>query len=155
MTRRVAVRWLGLLGAASLALACAQRSGAKPESVALAPPPDASAAAARSPLVTPGAASPEEAWRELCAAMRDGRPVEPFATSAGIESLEAQVRGEPRATAFARWGASWSSPQWEVRWRSRGGSRAEAVAGPESKEHGLVFVRTPDGWKLNRWVPGE
>jgi hypothetical protein len=159
MTRRRqgVVRCSSLLGAASLALACRVGGGAKAESVTL---PDASAPpqpVTHSTNVARaiGASSPEDAWRELCAAMRDGRPVEPFATRAGIDSLEAQVRGEPRATAFARWGAGWGSPQWEVRWRSRESDRAEAFAGPEAKEHGLSFVRTPEGWKLDRWLPGQ
>jgi hypothetical protein len=100
-----------------------------------------------------GATSPEEAWSKLLLAMRNGAPVEPFATPAGIASLEHGVRDEPRAQAFARWGSGWAA--WEVRWKARTGESAEALLGPEVKEHGLRFVRTPDGWKLDRWTPGE
>jgi hypothetical protein len=85
--------------------------------------------------------------------MRDGTPVEPFATPAGIASLEHGVRDEPRAAAFSRWGSSWAA--WDVRWKARTEQTAEAVAGPEVKEHRLRFVRTPEGWKLDQWLPGD
>jgi hypothetical protein len=75
------------------------------------------------------------------------------ATPAGIASLEKGVSGEDKHVAFARWGKGWAA--WEVRWKKRDEGRAEASLGPEAKEHGLEFVRTPEGWKLDRWMPGE
>jgi hypothetical protein len=76
-----------------------------------------------------------------------------FATNGGIASLEAGVRGEAKAAAFRRLGEGWST--WSIRWKARAGDRASAMLGPEAKEHGLDFARTPEGWKLDRWSPGE
>ncbi|MFO0547113.1 MAG: hypothetical protein U0271_01930 [Polyangiaceae bacterium] len=112
-----------------------------------------SATSAAPTSATSAASSPEVAWQDLLAAMRAGEPLEPYATVNGIRSLEAGVHGESRATTFARWGTSWQS--WEVRWVERTDTQARANLGPEVKEHGLLFVRTPSGWKLDRWQPGE
>lgn len=102
-----------------------------------------------------GASSPEEAWLGLLTAMRAGdeSAMARFATSGGIASLEAGARGEAKATAFRRWGEGWS--KWSIRWKARAADRANAMLGPEAKEHGLDFARTPEGWKLDRWSPGE
>jgi len=102
-----------------------------------------------------GAASAEDAWKEVLAAMQagDDAALARVATPAGIASLEKGVSGEDKHVAFARWGKGWAA--WEVRWKKRDAERAEAALGPEAKEHGLVFVRTAEGWKLDRWTPGE
>ena len=102
-----------------------------------------------------GAATAEDAWRAVLAALSagDDQGLARAATPAGIASLEKGVSGEDKHVAFARWGKGWGA--WEVRWKKRDADRAEASLGPEAKEHGLVFVRTPDGWKLDRWMPGE
>jgi len=99
--------------------------------------------------------SPDDAWLQLLAALRagDSAAIGRLTTSAGLASLRAGARGEPEATAFARWGKGWAG--WEIRWRSRTADRAEAWLGPQSKEHGLVFVRTGADWRLERWSPGE
>lgn len=107
--------------------------------------------------------SVDDAWTSLLAAMRAGDDVAiaRWTTPAGLASLRAGVHGEPEHTAFARWGAGWA--KWELRWKLKSGDRATAALGPEAKEHGLEFVRTPTGdgatgdggWKLERWSPGE
>ncbi len=102
-----------------------------------------------------GAASAEDAWKQLLAAMRagDDAGIARSATVDGIGSLARGAGTEDKHVAFARWGKGWS--EWEVRWKKRDADRAEAALGPEAKEHGLVFVRTSEGWKLDRWMPGE
>jgi hypothetical protein len=104
---------------------------------------------------TVGAGSPDDAWKNVLAAMQagDDAALARFATPAGIASLESGAHGEDKHVAFKRWGKGWG--EWEVRWHKRDAERAEAWLGPEAKEHGLVFVRTTDGWKLDRWTPGE
>jgi len=99
--------------------------------------------------------SVEDAWTSLLAAMRagDDAAIAKWTTPAGLASLRAGVHGEPEHTAFARWGAGWA--KWEVRFKQKTPDRATASLGPEVKEHGLDFVHTPDGWKLERWSPGE
>jgi hypothetical protein len=104
---------------------------------------------------TVGAASAEDAWQLVLVALKTGddAALARSVTPAGIASLEAGVSGEDKHVVFARWGKGWSA--WEVRWKKRDAERAEAALGPESKEHGLVFVLTAEGWKLDRWMPGE
>lgn len=118
-------------------------------------PAASSPASTETGLAAVGAPSPEEAWTRLLAAMRDGddEAIARLTTAAGLASLEHGVIDEPRATAYARWGAGWA--KWSIRWRTRTADRAEAALGPEPKEHGLRFVRTAEGWKLDRWTPGE
>lgn len=173
MTSRSPVRpALALAPLLSLALGLTACAGGSPENVAegpssaapeapsaaltvtlpVAPSASPSTSASAAPRVS-GAATPEAAWRGLLAAMRDGSAIEPWATSRGVASLEAGARGEPTKTAYARWGKGWQA--WEVRWTTRDADAAHANLGPEVKEHGLDFVRTPDGWKLDRWQPGE
>jgi hypothetical protein len=91
----------------------------------------------------------------LLTAMRstDESAMARFATNGRIASLEAGVRGEAKATAFRRWGEGWS--KWSIRWKARAADRASAMLGPEAKEHSPDFTPTPEGWKLDRWSPGE
>ncbi|MHC5056926.1 MAG: M56 family metallopeptidase [Planctomycetota bacterium] len=99
--------------------------------------------------------SPQQAFSLLLAAMREGNVswIKRLTTDRGMESLQAGVGDEDKATVFKRWGRGWS--QWEVRWVSITEDRATAHLGPEVKEHGLIFVRTETGWQLDRWTPGE
>jgi hypothetical protein len=99
--------------------------------------------------------SPEDAFRLLLTAMRDGDDavIARLTTPAGLASLERGVGDEDKRVAFARWGKGWSA--WELRFGVRTDTRAEAALGPEAKEHGLLFVRTTEGWKLSQWTPGE
>lgn len=99
--------------------------------------------------------TPEAAWDRLLAAMRGGDEpaIARYTTPAGLASLEKRVIDEPRKVAFARWGKGWAA--WEVRWKKKTATEAEASLGPEVKEHGLSFVKVDGSWKLNRWMPGE
>jgi len=108
-----------------------------------------------SPQKSVAALTPEEAWSGVLAALQagDDAALARVATVDGIASLEKRVVGEPKKTAFARWGKGWSA--WEVRWTKREPTRVEARLGPEVKEAGLVFVKTDTGWKLDRWTPGD
>lgn len=101
------------------------------------------------------AISVEETWRALLAAMRagDDAAIERYTTASGRASLEKGVSGEDKHVAFARWGKGWVD--WELRWKKRDATRAEAALGPEAKEHGLTFVLIEGAWKLDRWQPGE
>lgn len=83
----------------------------------------------------------------------DSVAIAQLTTPAGLASLRAGVHGEPEYVAFARWGKGWA--EWEVRWKPESNGKIEAALGPEVKEHGLSFVKTPEGWKLDRWMPGE
>ena len=102
----------------------------------------------------PGAGA-RDVWPIVLAALRagDATILAKWTTPAGLASLRAGVHGEPEQVAFKRWGEGWS--KWELRWKQSAPDRASASMGPEVKEHGLEFVRTPDGWKLDRWSPGE
>jgi hypothetical protein len=124
------------------------------------PPPavssgTASGSAPLAAILVRGSASPEQAWARLLAALSaaDSGAIARATTPAGLSSLRAGVKGEPEGTAFARWGRGWGG--WQVRWKSRTLTRAEAALGPSVKEHGLVFVHAGDGWRLERWTPGE
>ena len=134
-----------------LLVGCARQAepsiGSAPEGSRSAP------SATVAPLV--GAETPEAAWKGLLAAMQagDDLALARFATPNGIASLDARVTDEPRHTAFRRWGKGWAA--WEIRFRKRTADRAEAVLGPEVKEHGLVFVRAEGTWKFERWTPGD
>jgi len=144
------MRWL-LLGFAMTA--CARNDASAPTAV---PSTEAvKTAEAPSPQTSVAALTPEEAWSGVLAALQAGDDVAlaRYATADGIASLEKRVVGEPKKTAFARWGKGWSA--WEIRWTKREPARAEANLGPQVKEHGLVFVKTDAGWKLDRWTPGE
>lgn len=137
---------------AALTVGCG-RSESLPNGTASCCVSSASAKPSASPSV--GAASAEDAWKQLLAAMRagDDAGIARYATIDGIKSLAAGAGTEDKHVAFARWGKGWS--EWEVRWKKRDNDRAEAALGPEAKEHGLVFVRTSEGWKLDKWLPGE
>lgn len=103
------------------------------------------------------AESVEQAWTKLLEAMRagDDAAIERYTTANGRASLEKALHGEDKHVAYARWGKGWAA--WETRWKSRTNDRAEAVMGPEVKEHGLSFILEPSAnvWKLERWSPGE
>lgn len=108
-----------------------------------------------SPQKSVAALTPEEAWSGVLAALQahDAAALSRYATAHGIASLEKGAVGEPKKTAFARWSKAWAA--WEIRWIKREPGRAEARVGPQAKEHGLVFVKTDSGWKLERWAPGD
>ncbi len=95
------------------------------------------------------------AWAALLAAMRgaDDAGVAARTTAAGLASLRAGAHGEPEQKVFRRWGEAWS--KWELRFGPAPEGRARASMGPEVKEHGLEFVRAADGWRLDRWTPGD
>lgn len=101
------------------------------------------------------AATPELAFHGLLAAMtaNDLPGVQRLTTEKGLASLDAGRAGSPRSEVFPRWGKAWAG--WAVRWKERDGAHARARLGPEVKEHGLDFVKTDQGWKLDRWSPGE
>ncbi len=42
-----------------------------------------------------------------------------------------------------------------MRFSRKADDAASALMGPEVKEHGLEFVKTKDGWKLDQWLPGQ
>jgi hypothetical protein len=160
----VEVRLVIVLAAAltaNVAMACARGDRPSgPAACCVSPAPRPSSAGGADSAVHASARSPEEAWRKLLAAMRAGdeAAIASHATSAGVASLEAGAQeGAPpvaKKVAFARLGEALES--WEVRWNgSERGDRAEAALGPTSKEHGLAFVRTAEGWKLDRWTRGD
>lgn len=141
-----------LLGVVALLLGCQEQPRARTDGLA---PCCVSSTSAKPSASAVAAGSVEQAWTSLLAAMRagDDAAIAKWTTPAGLASLRAGVHGEPEHTAFARWGEGWS--KWEVRWKQKTGERATASLGPEAKEHGLELVRSPDGWKLDRWSPGE
>jgi hypothetical protein len=97
----------------------------------------------------------DETWSGLLSAMQAGRvsEVQDFTTERGLVSLQARVGDKTQAVAFRRWGAIWA--RWPLRWRTIADDHATAVMGPEVKEHGLEFVRTAQGWRLDQWTPGH
>jgi hypothetical protein len=99
--------------------------------------------------------TPEACEQLLFAAMRAGdeAAIERYTTAKGRASIYDRIKGEERVVALKRWGKGWA--EWETRWRKKTEDRAEAVMGPESKEHGLTFIRENGAWKLDRWQPGE
>jgi hypothetical protein len=118
-------------------------------------PPEPASCCVSSASVKPASDSPEICWTKLLEAMRGGddAAIKRYTTEAGLASLEKGAGTEDKHTAFARWGKGWAA--WEVRWKKRDPTRAEASLGPEAKEHGLVFVFSDGAWKLERWTPGE
>ncbi len=140
----------GLASAALLAtVSCTRESPSTAR-----PDPVAATSTASSPPTPEAKGAPEKAWADLLdALMRKDEPaIVKLTTKNGLDSLR-QGHGADWLDAVAGYAKGWS--KWEVRWKKRSDTRAEAVMGPEVKEHGLLFVRDADGWKLEKWSPGE
>jgi hypothetical protein len=119
------------------------------------PIPAAGTQPAQGPTTRPAAAaSPAAAWANVLAAMQSGDKdlLIQATTARGLKSLA--VEGWPRAREEMRsCGLAWT--RWEFRLISQTETTARANLGPQVKEHGLEFVKTEAGWKLDLWTPGE
>jgi hypothetical protein len=131
-----------------LSLACAR----EPPSAAHPTPPDVASTSV--PRLDVDRATPEDAWHALLTALKaaDEAATTRLTTKEGLASLRNGLGADARDV-LAKRADGWS--RWEVRWKKRTDTRAEAMLGPEAKEHGLVFVRDDGGWRLERWSPGE
>ncbi|NWF72379.1 MAG: hypothetical protein HXY51_04915 [Nitrospirae bacterium] len=109
------------------------------------------------PTIASGACceTPQQAWASLLAAMRSGdlSEVQRLTTSRGYSSLRTADPKESPRVLFHRLSTGWG--KWAVRWKDVQDQRATAMMGPELKEHGLEFVRTAVGWRLDHWSAGE
>jgi hypothetical protein len=100
--------------------------------------------------------TPQATWQSLLRAMqrRSESDLKRLTTPKGLRSLERYWdKSEPRAEAWQRRGRGWAA--WEVRWKKPAKDRVEALLGPAAKEHGLIFRKTSEGWKLDEWLPGD
>jgi hypothetical protein len=96
------------------------------------------------------------AWRAVLLAMQAGdkEALAKACTDKGYQSIVKGHRSqEAAAPDLKSWAQAWG--QWPLRFQNQTVSSVEARFGSEIKEHGLWFIRTADGWKLDRWGPGE
>jgi hypothetical protein len=102
------------------------------------------------------AAEAAQAWKKLLDAMagRDEKRIRELTTPAGFEALKKGFGNQDLMHVFERMGKYWQ--ECETRWRHLDGpDRVECSVGPEEKEHGFVFKKTAEGWKLDEWYPGS
>jgi len=99
---------------------------------------------------------PQHAWETVLRAMQAGDK-EALARACTEKGYQSLVKGrrpqEATPDDLKAWGKSWSSQ--ELRFASDTEHEAHAKFGPEVKEHGVWFIKTAEGWKLDRWEPGK
>ncbi len=105
-----------------------------------------------------GNRTPQQAWNSLLRGMQNGDEgeISRLTTKNGLDSLKKQTLDESHIEVFMRLGRAWA--EYEIRWRKENESdpdTASAFFGPESKEQGVRFIRTEEGWKLDEWMPGK
>jgi hypothetical protein len=99
---------------------------------------------------------PQHAWETVLRAMQAGdkTALAQACTDRGYQSIVKGHRAQEISNDDLRaLGKSWA--KWEMRFTSQTADAAQANMGPADKEHGLKFIKTPDGWKLDQWLPGH
>lgn len=102
------------------------------------------------------AASPEAAWQAVLTAMQAGdkTALAKATTEKGCKSIMMSRQGqEITPQDMQSYGRAWA--KWPLRFTRKTDDAAAANMGPEVREHGLEFVRTKEGWKLDQWMPGQ
>lgn len=105
-------------------------------------------------------ADPESAWQGVLKALQAGdkNAVAQVTTGDGYESLIRNGMNGPHKDMtpeqMRSLGQAWA--KWELRFTKRTADAAAAELGPVSRATpGLSFVKMDDGWKLDKWTPGE
>jgi hypothetical protein len=96
------------------------------------------------------------AWQAVASAMQAGdkQALAKVCTAKGYQSIVKGLRAqEASADDLRTWATAWS--KWPLRFQSQTTTAAEASFGSELKEHGVWFIKTADGWKLDQWQPGK
>jgi len=96
------------------------------------------------------------AWREVLLAMQAGDKdaLAKACTEKGYQSIVKGIRAqEATADQLKGWAQAWS--KWPLRIQSQTTTSLEVRFGSNIKEHGVSFLKTDDGWKLDQWLPGE
>jgi len=96
----------------------------------------------------------EKVWQGFLSAMQSGNEeeIKSFVTERGFESLGERIEPSERKNRFRIYGEGWS--RWDIKWIEVSDEKAMAIVGAEFKKHGFEFIRTKDGWKLDRFMPG-
>lgn len=99
--------------------------------------------------------TPQKSWESVIEALKSGdiREVKSVATLNGFGSLAKLIGQQSPSERLPEIGKAWE--RMEIRWQEQAPKNARALLGPKIKEQGLEFVRTKQGWKLDRWSPGE
>jgi hypothetical protein len=99
---------------------------------------------------------PQHAWETVLRAMQAGDK-EALALACTAKGYQSIVKGQRTHEAtpndLKAWGKSWSGQAF--RFTSETAETATASFGNEVKSHGLSFLKTADGWKLDLWAPGK
>jgi hypothetical protein len=101
-------------------------------------------------------ATPDAAWQAVTRVMQAGdkEALAKVCTAKGYQSIVKGLRAqEASADDLRTWATAWS--KWPLRFQSQTATAAEARFGSELKEHGVWFLQTADGWKLDQWLSGE
>lgn len=102
----------------------------------------------------------KKVWNKILQAMlsKDEMGIAQYTTQNGLNSLG--INGEDkkmRIDAFQRWGNSWQN--WRVRCKLLKASheiKLFAVPGnPRIGTNAFVFIKTPNGWKLDEFQPPD
>jgi hypothetical protein len=99
---------------------------------------------------------PQHAWETVLRAIQAGDK-EALARACTAKGYQSIVKGHRAQEAtpddLKAWGKSWSGQAF--RFTSETAETATASFGNEVKSHGVSFLKTADGWKLDGWRPGE
>lgn len=105
---------------------------------------------------SPASGDINNAWQAVLTAMQAGNKtaLTKVTTEKGHKSIIMSRRGqEITPQDMQSYGRAWA--KWPLRFTRRTEDVASTHMGPEVKEHGLEFVRTKEGWKLDQWLPGQ
>lgn len=99
--------------------------------------------------------TPQKSWKTYLDRMKAGDldRIKQVVTDKGYASLISVIDKNEQVGTFRMWGVVWGD--WDLQWIEMADEKYTAKAGPETKETHLEFVLTNEGWKLDRWSPGE